>query len=172
MDRKTGNPETPGNLLLKKYLANLAKPGTAVPANPNFSMDTLNFIDQNSNNLSKRQLVDAARALKLNVGVATTRTWPANPPSLARSEPPIVALIGGIQLPLILVAGGPVTSLAAHRKTSVCAAIVPNALLLKASAAPCLRTRIDNCETPRELAEKMGLREIAEMLTVQVARLR
>jgi uncharacterized protein len=44
-------------------------------------------------------------------------------------------------------------------------------LLLKAGAAPCLRTRIDNCETPRELAEKMGLREIAEMLTVQVARL-
>jgi ankyrin repeat protein len=31
-------------------------------------------------------------------------------------------------------------------------------LLLKAGAAPCLRTRIDNCETPRELAEKVGLR--------------
>ena len=31
-------------------------------------------------------------------------------------------------------------------------------LLLQAGAAPCLRTRIDNCETPREMAEKAGLR--------------
>jgi ankyrin repeat protein len=44
-------------------------------------------------------------------------------------------------------------------------------LLLQAGAAPSLRTRIDNCETPREMAEKAGLREIAEMLAAQVARL-
>jgi uncharacterized protein len=44
-------------------------------------------------------------------------------------------------------------------------------LLLKAGAAPCLRTRIDNCETSREMAEKAGLREIAEMLAVREARL-
>jgi uncharacterized protein len=43
-------------------------------------------------------------------------------------------------------------------------------LLLQAGAAPCLRTRIDNCETPREMAEKGGLREIAEMLAVREAR--
>jgi hypothetical protein len=44
-------------------------------------------------------------------------------------------------------------------------------LLLQAGAALCLRTRIDNCETPREMAEKAGLREIAEMLAVREARL-
>jgi hypothetical protein len=44
-------------------------------------------------------------------------------------------------------------------------------LLLQAGAAPCLRTRIDNCETPREMAEKAGLREIAEMLAVREVRL-
>jgi hypothetical protein len=44
-------------------------------------------------------------------------------------------------------------------------------LFLQAGAAPCLRTRIDNCETPREMAEKAGLREIAEMLAVREARL-
>ena len=44
-------------------------------------------------------------------------------------------------------------------------------LLLQAGAAPCLRTRIDNCETPREMAEKVGLREIGEMLAVWEARL-
>jgi ankyrin repeat protein len=32
-------------------------------------------------------------------------------------------------------------------------------LLLKAGAAPRLRTRIDNCETPREMAEEGGLHE-------------
>ena len=37
-------------------------------------------------------------------------------------------------------------------------------ILLGAGADPRLRTRIDNCETPRELAEKAGLREIAELL--------
>jgi hypothetical protein len=44
-------------------------------------------------------------------------------------------------------------------------------LLLQAGAAPCLRTRIDNCETPREMVEKAGLREIADMLAVREARL-
>ena len=43
--------------------------------------------------------------------------------------------------------------------------------LLQAGAAPRLRTRIDNCETPRDMAEKAGLREIAEMLAVREARL-
>jgi ankyrin repeat protein len=44
-------------------------------------------------------------------------------------------------------------------------------LLLEAGADPRLRTRIDNCETPREMAEKAGLREIAELLAVHEARL-
>ena len=37
-------------------------------------------------------------------------------------------------------------------------------LLLQGGADPRLRTRIDDCETPREMAEKMGLRETAELL--------
>lgn len=37
-------------------------------------------------------------------------------------------------------------------------------LLLQAGADPHLRTRIDECETPREMAEKAGLRAIAELL--------
>ncbi|MDD5322529.1 MAG: ankyrin repeat domain-containing protein [Methylococcales bacterium] len=44
-------------------------------------------------------------------------------------------------------------------------------LLLQAGADPRLRTRIDNCETPREMAEEAGLREFAEILSVQEARL-
>ena len=44
-------------------------------------------------------------------------------------------------------------------------------LLLQAGASPHLRTRIDNCETPREMAEKAGLHEIAELLAVREARL-
>jgi len=62
-----GQTETPGNLLLKQFLTNIAEPGRVVPENPNFSQDTLNFIDQNSNNLSSIELVKAARALKLDV---------------------------------------------------------------------------------------------------------
>lgn len=42
-------------------------------------------------------------------------------------------------------------------------------LLLQAGADPRLRTRIDNCETPREMAEDAGLREFAELLAVQEA---
>ena len=37
-------------------------------------------------------------------------------------------------------------------------------LLLQAGANPRLRTRIDECETAREMAERAGLVEIAEML--------
>jgi uncharacterized protein len=37
-------------------------------------------------------------------------------------------------------------------------------LLLKAGADPSLRTRIDECETPREMAESAGRREIARRL--------
>jgi ankyrin repeat protein len=44
-------------------------------------------------------------------------------------------------------------------------------LLLKAGADPRLRTRIDDCETPREMAEKVGLRKIAELLAAHEARL-
>jgi hypothetical protein len=35
---------------------------------------------------------------------------------------------------------------------------------LDAGADPRLRTRIDDCETPREIAEKASLREIADLL--------
>ena len=42
-------------------------------------------------------------------------------------------------------------------------------LLLQAGADPCLRTRIDYCETPREMAEEAGLREFAEFLAMQEA---
>jgi len=38
-------------------------------------------------------------------------------------------------------------------------------ILLDAGADPRLRTRIDEYETPREMAEKAGLREIAELLS-------
>lgn len=44
-------------------------------------------------------------------------------------------------------------------------------ILLQAGADPRLRTRIDNCETPREMAEKAALREIAELLALQEAKL-
>lgn len=39
-------------------------------------------------------------------------------------------------------------------------------LLLSSGAAPTLRTRIDVCETPREMALNAGLREIAEVLVL------
>ncbi|MGH8533452.1 MAG: ankyrin repeat domain-containing protein [Gammaproteobacteria bacterium] len=44
-------------------------------------------------------------------------------------------------------------------------------LLLEAGADPRLRTRIDDCDAPREIAEKAGLHEIAELLAAQEARL-
>ena len=44
-------------------------------------------------------------------------------------------------------------------------------LLLSSAADPRLRTRIDDCETPREMAENAGLHEIAELFAVQEARL-
>jgi len=39
-------------------------------------------------------------------------------------------------------------------------------LLLSSGADPRLRTRIDDCETPREMAENAGLRKIVELLAV------
>ena len=45
-------------------------------------------------------------------------------------------------------------------------------LLLKGGADPRLRTRIDDCETPREMAEKMGFRDIVELLAAHEVRLR
>ena len=44
-------------------------------------------------------------------------------------------------------------------------------LLLEAGADPRLRTRIDDCETPREMAERAALREITEMLVAHESRL-
>ena len=44
-------------------------------------------------------------------------------------------------------------------------------LLLAAGADPLLRTRIDDCESPREIAEHLGLREMARLLAAQEARL-
>ena len=44
-------------------------------------------------------------------------------------------------------------------------------LLLKGGADPRLRTRIDDCETPREMAENVGLRNIVELLAAHEARL-
>jgi len=44
-------------------------------------------------------------------------------------------------------------------------------LLLQAGADPRLRTRIDDYETPREMAEKAGLYELAKLLEVQETRL-
>lgn len=40
-------------------------------------------------------------------------------------------------------------------------------LLLQNGADPYLRTRIDDCETPRELAERAGLHEIAALFAAQ-----
>lgn len=42
-------------------------------------------------------------------------------------------------------------------------------ILIAAGADPRLRTRIDSFETPREMAEQIGLREIAELLAAQEA---
>ena len=46
------------------------------------------------------------------------------------------------------------------------------AILLEAGADPRLRTRIDECETPREMAEGMGVHEIADRLATSEARRR
>jgi len=43
--------------------------------------------------------------------------------------------------------------------------------LLQAGADPRLRTRIDDLNTPREMAEAMGLREITDQLSAHEARL-
>lgn len=43
-------------------------------------------------------------------------------------------------------------------------------LLLDAGTDPHLSTRIDDCETPREMAENAGLGEIAELLAASEAR--
>jgi hypothetical protein len=43
-------------------------------------------------------------------------------------------------------------------------------LLLERGADPRLRTRIDDCETPRELAQKAGLREFAALRAEHEAR--
>jgi uncharacterized protein len=40
-------------------------------------------------------------------------------------------------------------------------------LLITAGADPRLRTRIDDCETPREMAQKMGRSDMAELLAAQ-----
>ena len=61
-----GFADLPGNPLLRKILVNIAKRGTAVPQSPNFDRATLDFIDQNSSNLSPEELVKAGRALRLN----------------------------------------------------------------------------------------------------------
>jgi len=43
-------------------------------------------------------------------------------------------------------------------------------ILLEAGADPRLRTRIYECETPREMAENAGLREITELFAAGEAR--
>jgi len=43
-------------------------------------------------------------------------------------------------------------------------------ILLESGADPRLRTRIDECETPREMAENAGLREITELFAAGEAR--
>jgi ankyrin repeat protein len=40
-------------------------------------------------------------------------------------------------------------------------------LLIASGADPHLRTRIDDCETPREMAQKMGRSDMAELLAAQ-----
>jgi uncharacterized protein len=44
-------------------------------------------------------------------------------------------------------------------------------VLLRAGADPRIRTRIDDCETPRELAERANLVEFARLLAAEEARL-
>jgi len=44
-------------------------------------------------------------------------------------------------------------------------------LLLQVGADPCLRTRIDYCQTPREMAEDAGLSKFVEILAMQETRL-
>jgi hypothetical protein len=57
--------ETPGSEVLLQILALMA-PGATVPANTNFSMATLEFIDQHQANLSEAELTSAALALGLS----------------------------------------------------------------------------------------------------------
>jgi hypothetical protein len=45
-------------------------------------------------------------------------------------------------------------------------------ILLQAGADPGLRTRIDHCETPREMAERQGRADIAQLLAAHEARYR
>ncbi len=40
-------------------------------------------------------------------------------------------------------------------------------LLLNAGADPAIRTRIDDCDTPREMAESAGLHDLAELLSTR-----
>jgi ankyrin repeat protein len=40
-------------------------------------------------------------------------------------------------------------------------------LLLTAGGDPSIRTRIDNCDTPREMAESAGLHDLAELLSAR-----
>jgi uncharacterized protein len=42
--------------------------------------------------------------------------------------------------------------------------------LLMGGADPCVRTRIDDCETPREMAEKAGLHDFVRLLAIHEAR--
>jgi hypothetical protein len=62
-----GFGDTPGNSQLQAMLGKMTKPGAPVPANADFSMNTLNFIDQNSANLTSKELAAAALALRLNI---------------------------------------------------------------------------------------------------------
>ena len=44
--------DTPGNAILRAYLANMAEPGSVVPRNPDFDMASLRFIDRNGGTLA------------------------------------------------------------------------------------------------------------------------
>ena len=61
----TDSLDTPGHPLLREFMIKIAKPGTPVPEDPNFDRPTLDFIDQNSHNLTPEELVKAGRTLGL-----------------------------------------------------------------------------------------------------------
>ena len=59
--------ETPGNALLAQYLEKFRYPENPPAPAGKFSMDLLNWLDQNAASLGPEELLAAARALKLEI---------------------------------------------------------------------------------------------------------
>ncbi|NWG06406.1 MAG: hypothetical protein HXY35_06925 [Chloroflexi bacterium] len=58
---------SPGNELLKQYLAQIAENGKAIPDNTDFSVELLHWISDNQAEVTPDELIAAAKALKLDI---------------------------------------------------------------------------------------------------------